>query len=319
MSHFQTNIWIFGGTGFIGRTLVTRLSACHKNSLHLLIHRNRPYANLEALNTFSGSLQKFDSLWFEKFPPAILFHLARPAGRNSLTRFFVSLLGEIANVRLTKILRALPVPPALVYVSGSLMYGLRTRGTPALEDSDLNPLSFAASYSRLEKPFSIAREKGFLDVRIARPGWIVGPSSWFREFFWKPYLMNGKVPCYGDGTQQMSIIHLDDCAALIAAMGQEDFKNRDLNIFSGQPISQKQFSGILTKLLNTKMMMVPFRDACRLYGKTAALALTSSIPLGTLHEDIYSKTGLNYPDPESILADVIDVLKNEQRVLTKSP
>ena len=66
-------------------------------------------------------------------------------------------------------------------------------------------------------------------------------------------------------------------------------------------------------------MMVPFRDACRLYGKTAALALTSSIPLGTLHEDIYSKTGLNYPDPESILADVIDVLKNEQRVLTKSP
>ena len=319
MSYLQTDIWVFGGTGFVGKALVKLLSSYRNYSLHLLIHKNRPYRYLEDVNTISGSLMGFDSSWFLRYPPDILFHMARPAGRFSLTRFYASRRGQIANSRLTHILRELSEPPIVVYVSGSLVYGSQSGGKPALEDSDKDPLSFATQYSRLERPFLLARKEGFLDVRIARPGWILGPSSWFREYFWKPYLLCGKVACYGDGTQQMSIIHLDDCAALIAALGRKELKKQDLNVFCGPAISQWEFSVKLAELLNTEIFMVPFNDTCRLYGKTVALALTSSIPLGTHYEDIHRETGFNYPDPESMLINVTGILKNEQGVLPKSP
>ncbi|MEX0986737.1 MAG: NAD(P)-dependent oxidoreductase [Bacteroidales bacterium] len=312
MRNLNRNIWIFGGTGFVGKALVKLLSSFENKTLNVLIHKNRPYQTLEHVNTFSGSLLQFNSDWFLKYRPDILFHLARPAGRNLLTRFLASLYGQIANARLIPILRTLPVPPVLVYVSGSLMYGPRSENSPALEDSDLVPFSFATPYSRIERPFLHARNKGFLDIRIARPGWILGPSSWFREFFWKPYLLHGKVPCYGDGTQLMSIIHLDDCAAFIAALGRKDLKNHDLNVFCGSPISQKKFSCKLAELLQATIQIVPFKETRRQYGKTVALALTSSIPLGTRYEDLHHNVQCTYPDLESMLIHVVGILKYEQ-------
>ena len=277
MSLKRKNVWILGGTGFIGSALVDRLSKNPQYLLHLLVHNNIPYKQLESYNTFTGSLENFDYKWLEKHPPAIIFHLARIAGSNAITRYIASYKGEKANRRLITYLSKMKVPPQIVYVSGSLMYGNQNLGEYADEYSKLSPVAYARYYSREERPWIEAQTKQFLDIRFARPGWIVGPASWFRTFYWIPFILTGKIPMYGDGQQLMSLVHLEDCAAQILNLAEDGSRCQNLNIFSGDPISQQKFAETLAKLLNTSIEPISLKKLQKLYGKTTAEAFNSSI------------------------------------------
>ncbi len=310
MQSVKKNIWIFGGTGFIGSVLVKHLLRDKKNLLHLLVHKRVDYRSLENFNIVTGSLSGFDPFWFERYPPDILFHLARPAGSNMFTRIRRAASGGKANRRLVNILRRLPCPPVIVYVSGSLMYGERCACDPAKENDPLNPASFARFYYYNERPWIDAQKDGRLDVRFARPGWIAGPGSWFREFFWKPYLRSGKVPCYGEGNQPMSLIHIEDCAAMIEVLGSHGKKGINLNIFSGDIIRHVDFCQILARLLKTETEVIPYERIRRKFGKVTASALVSSTPLQTQYPDLHRKSNTLYPHLEESLTDVIRLLEN---------
>jgi nucleoside-diphosphate-sugar epimerase len=311
----QRNIWILGGTGYIGNALVRYLSRDPANSLHLLIHKRGDRRFLEAFNTFTGSLAEVQPRWFERYSPDVVFHLARPAGSSLLTRNLRSWQGAQANKRLIHILGSLKKPPVIVYVSGSLMYGKRELSDPAFEDSTLNPDAYAKYYIRNEQPWLDMQITGNLDVRFARPGWIVGPGSWFREFFWKPYQETGKVPCYG--THLMSLIHLEDCAMIIDALARYGNKGQDLNIFSGPAIPQPEFCKIIANILGTEINSIHFGEVKRRYGNTAAKALTSSIPMSTLYPNIHQKARIKFPAPDEIIQDVISKLQTEEAIQNK--
>jgi nucleoside-diphosphate-sugar epimerase len=304
------NVWILGGTGFIGGALVKYLSADKSNRLHLVLHKTTFPGKFEEMNTFFTSLADIDPFWFDRYPPDVVFHLARPAGSNSLTRHIRSRYGEKANRRLAGILAGLRNPPVIVYVSGSLVYGNHSAENPALEDSDPGPVSFAKFYLRNELPWIDAQQEGLLDVRIARPGWIVGPASWFFIYFWQPYLHTGRVPCYGDGSQLMPVIHIDDCAAMIDTISRYGQKGGNLNIYSGEAIRQRDFCIILSELLNTVPEFIPYGAVRRKYGKTTAEALMSSTSMKTLYPELHLKAEPRYGRVADILADVIADMKN---------
>lgn len=312
MGGARRNVWVLGGTGFIGSALVNRLSVDPANLLTLLIHKQTNYQQLESFNTFKGSLETIDPVWFERYQPDIVFHLARPAGSNVLTRNLRSLRGEKANMRLIRILSGLKKPPVVVYVSGSLMYGHVDDSTPAYEDTPLNPAAFAKAYFRSERPWIEAQQKGLLDVRFARPGWITGPGSWFRHFFWEPFLRYGKVPCYGDGRQLMSVIHIADCASMIDHLGQYEKPLSALNIYAIPPLTQLEFSIKLASLLESEIEMIPNDRLVRMYGRTTASALTLSIPMRTHYPDLHLESKISHPTIEEILIDVVRLLKNKQ-------
>jgi nucleoside-diphosphate-sugar epimerase len=304
-----------GGTGFIGSALVRYLSQESTNRLHLLIHKTTPYLRLENFNTISGSLGSIDPFWLKRYPPDVVFHLARPAGRFAITRSLAAMQGEIANRRLVKILASLPQPPVVVYMSGSLMYGSRPPDEPAREGSPLAPDSFARYYFRNEKPWLEARQSAELDVRFARPGWIAGPGSWFREFFWKHWNATGSVPCYGDGRQLMSLIHLEDCARMASALWQYGQPGQNLNMLAGSPLPQEEFSEIMAQILQAEVEKISFERIRKQQGLTVARALTSSIPMTTIYPGIREKAGIRYKDPRVLLADALRLLENEQGIL----
>jgi len=195
------------------------------------------------------------------------------------------------------------------------MYGKRELSDPAFEDSALNPDAYAQYYIRNEQPWLDVQKTGNLDVRFARPGWILGPGSWFREFFWKPYLETGKVPCYG--THLMSLVHLDDCASMIDALARYSNKGQNLNIFSGPAISQPEFCQIIAQVLGTGKNSIHFEEVKRRYGNTAARALTSSTPMATLYSDIHQKARVRFPAPDEIIQDVISKLQEEDPIQNK--
>ena len=78
----KKNCWILGGTGFIGHQLVKHLSETANYRLHMLVHQNISYRELENHSLFTGNLEDFDWSWLEKYPPTVIFHMARLAGSN---------------------------------------------------------------------------------------------------------------------------------------------------------------------------------------------------------------------------------------------
>ncbi len=319
METMRRNIWILGGTGYIGRALVAFLADNPVNRLHLLLHKTTPYNWLESFNTFTGSLSKFDSHWFERYPPDVVFHLARPAGRNCVTREWAARCGSSANRRLVALMANLEKPPVIVYVSGSLLYGYRDSHDPALEDAPISPASFAKHYYKTELPWLNARKHNVLDVRFARPGWIVGADSWFRKFFWEPMQQWKKIPCYGSGNQVMSLVHINDCAALIDALSRFGSRGQNLNVFTGPPVRQKEFCELLAGITGMEITTVSYHKLRKQYGETIARALTTSIPMGTKYPELYSKAAIRFTHHQSLLADVIGLLKNKQGVFTPRP
>jgi nucleoside-diphosphate-sugar epimerase len=306
----KKNIWVLGGTGFIGTALVKNLSSNPENLLHLLVHKNIPYKFLEPFNIFTGSLEKFDLNWMVKYPPEIIFHLARIGGSNYFTRSFASLRGAKANRRLINFLDNLKSPPVVVYVSGSLMYGHQSEGKFADENSDLSPVSYARHYIRGEQPWLDAQKKKELDIRFARPGWIVGPSSWFKAFYWNYYLKTGKIPMYGNGNQLMSLIDIDDCAGQIVNLADNGRKNQNLNIFSSSPVTQQFFAETTARFLNTGIDIISARKTEKVYGRTVAEAFISSIPLKSVFPDVIGLYKNKYPNAEEIINKTISALKH---------
>lgn len=319
MSGEKKNIWILGGTGFIGRALVKHLASSQDYRLHLLVHQNIPYQLLEPYSVFVGDLQDFDLSWLEIYPPQIIFHLARMGGSNTISRRLSSWKGAKANERLIEFLQRLKTPPVVVYVSGSLMYGDQAMGVLADENSRLNPVSYARYYYRAEEPWLKAQRSGEMDIRLARPGWIIGPDSWLKAFYLRPFLRTGMIPQYGNGHQLMSVIHLEDCAAQILNLAENGKKNQNLNVFSYPPVSQKDFAHILAAHLNAEVETIPLPTLKKLVGQTVADALTASIPMTTNFPEITSSCSFRYPDAASMIGAAVLSFENKKGILPKAP
>lgn len=315
----KKNVWILGGTGFIGKALVRLVSDDPKYHVHLLVHKRMMYKELEPYNTFTGSLQNFDFSWFKLYPPDIIFHLARLGGSNHITRLLASMRGDKANRKLLHHLVKLDQPPLIVYTSGSLMYGHQSGAGLTDENAELAPISYARYYCRAEWPFIKDQKDGILDIRFARPGWIVGPGSWFRTFYWQPYLTTGRIPVYGDGNQLMSIIDLDDCARQIIDLAENGNRNRNLNVYCGEPISQLAFAVVMARLLNTTILRIPMIDLKRQYGRTVTEAVSASIPLKTLYPETINCDNQKYRDAEAIIGHAISLLQYHKNVFSETP
>ncbi|MFA6128302.1 MAG: NAD(P)-dependent oxidoreductase [Bacteroidales bacterium] len=311
------NVWILGGTGFIGRSLVNYLSADPSNKLHLLVHKNIAYRNLEKFNVFAGSLDTFDLTWFNRYKPDVVFHLARMAGSGPVRRQVAAKRGQEANERLLGFFQSMEHPPVVVYVSGSLMYGNQEGGTAADEWSPLNPVAFARNYIRAELPWTKSAGLPGSRIKIVRPGWIVGPVSWFRIFFWHHYISTGKVPVYGDGCQLMSMIQIEDLGEMIGRV--PDMEPSVMNLFAGAPVAQSEFSNKMAAILGSTTEYIPFNQIRRKYGTAEAEALTSSIPLTTLYREFWTNHRYRYPEPEDMLARILRMLKSEQGIFTETP
>lgn len=315
----EKNCWILGGTGFIGHELVNYLAETKRYRLHMLVHQNIPFRELENHALYTGNLEDFDWSWLKKYPPSVIFHMARLGGSNFVTRSLASMKGGKANERLIGFLKDQAHPPLMVYVSGSLMYGPQEEGIAADENSAWNPVSYARYYFMGEKPWLNEQYYGTMDIRMARPGWIVGKGSWLKTFYLKPFLETGRIPLYGEGTQLMSLIHVEDCSRLITRLAERGKKKQILNIFAGPPVTHQEFAVLLATQLNAEIQHMPYEVMKKNYDPTVIEALTASIPMTTVYPEIYDGFEFRYPDARSIVEAISSFFKYEQRIFSKTP
>lgn len=296
----KINILLLGASGFIGKEVYKQLIQDTGYRIMVLLHENFDYKEFEDANVIVGNLKSFNEAWIKKYPPDIIFHLARFAGRYNFTRLRASSQAYNANERLIQLLKKNYLNPIIIYVSGSLMYGNQLPGVRANENTNLNPVSFGKYYVKGEEPWIREQREGELDVRFARPGWIIGHDSWFKIFFLDFYAHNKSVPVYGNGSQLMSLVSLKDCARLIIDTVKLPPKS-NLNIFTLSPVSQLDFSKKLSELCKANIEEINEKRIRKRFDTAVAEALISNIPLTSVHDDFYK----NFKPENSSLHDIL--------------
>ncbi|MCC5916817.1 MAG: NAD(P)-dependent oxidoreductase [Cryomorphaceae bacterium] len=310
------HIWILGASGYVGSALTRYLIDLQLDQtvITTVVHQNIPFKTLENTNLIVSDLSNLDPIWLHRFPPDVIFHCARMAGKTDAGRIRASITGEKANLRLRELLFKLENKPVVVYCSGTLMYG--NSKDPVTEDAPIQPISYAKHYHRAELPWVNPARPGE-DIRMSRPAWILGPDSWFYHFFYLPAIQNGKVPYYGDGRQLMSLLHVNDCGAMLYHTFKYGVKNEDYNLYTHPPISQKAFSQLVAKMLDCRVEEISTAQTIKRYGKTVAEALTSNIPCTTKHPDWHARYQPLHLNLESMIGEVIqhlDAKKHKARI-----
>lgn len=289
---------VLGASGFLGGAVLRRLNQEPGWRLTVLVHRREPEQVPANARVLEESLETANWGWCRDDPPEFVFHCARLGGRGKWGRCFAAMRGKLANRKLIRALGALRNPPCLVYASGSLMYG-DCGNKPAMEDTPLQPTSYARQYIVAERPFLRLRE-GTLPVMMFRPGWILGAGSWCGRFYLEPAQTSGAVPLYGAGNNLMTIIHRDDCAAAMVRVGLHG-KPGIYHPPSLPAATQREFVEHLAMELGLRI------QEKSLHGMEKAVreAFTTSLNLGSQHGEFWKSFSPKYTDLKSALADVL--------------
>lgn len=204
--------FVTGGTGFVGSHLVEHLLATgHDVTCYV-----RSAAKAEALfpghrpRVYQGSLSDERALRDASDGADLIFHVAGVTSARSRGEFF-----QVNEDATRHVLAA--APPSLrrfVYVSSLAAAGPTTRGRQRQPDEPERPVTH---YGASKLAGEVAVRMGRVPWTVVRPPLVYGPRDveMLRVFRWAA---RGVLPIFGDGSQELSQIYVEDLArALVAA------------------------------------------------------------------------------------------------------
>jgi len=295
-------IFLLGGTGFIGTPLTRQLTADRQaNEVLMLVHRTAPFRQLEQVNTQTGSLSALDLALLDRFRPDTILHLARMSGRGKLGRLLAARRGARANQRIISHLTTKELRPHVIYVSGTLVYG---DCGPTLVDEarPLQPIAFDREYIKAEQPWMTALSSGELPVSILRPPWIIGPGSWFADFYLSHIKHHRNVPLFGDGRNLMSLLDVEDCAGLVAHAVRHAQPGQIYNLFAPDAcVTQLEFAERLAHRTQTGIRRYTAAELRGKYGQTMLEAFTFSNRAATLHPEFLAGYQFKHPTVDAMI------------------
>lgn len=306
------NVWVLGATGYVGQLVSKRLFSERakgnwSGQLLTLGHRKIIPWLMERTNFNLYPLAEIPETLFANHPPKHFYHCARMAGSNDRSRKRAARQGFKANERLLQLLKKQAPQATVVYCSGTLMYGNTIHA--ADENTPLAPVAYARAYEYAERPWMEAARSGNMDVRIARPAWILGPDSWFEHFFYRPAKRDSKVPIYGDGTQRMSIISVEDCAGQLEHLMQFGSRNQQANLYGFDSLTQRQFAQLVADEMGVETVEIGPKELIQKHGRTVAEALTSNTPVTTIHPTWRNSYTAVHSDLKQLIHEVLAALE----------
>lgn len=238
-------IFITGGTGFIGKSLVKRLSG---NTIGLYVHKTQPEMPIE--NVFIGDLGDFRQLdqlteFLKDFQPEIIFHLAaQPLVGTALqddvgtirtnsdgTYLLCAAARQIENLR------------AFVHISTDKVYGNQENPSESSPLKGLHPYDTSKAAGDM---FAQTYAKVFgLPITICRSGNIYGEGeSHFERIvpsIIRSVLRNKPIILRSNGTPVRDYIYVDDIVDAYLLLAEQvmsgNLLGRAVNFGSVQPMS----------------------------------------------------------------------------------
>ncbi len=271
---------VIGSTGFLGSAVTRRLLS---NGIDVYATKNKREIRLEqGLTVIDGGIRALTTAVLDRISPEVIFHCARPV----LPRFrrwgrvMAAFHAKQYNRALLSQITASRAKPALIFASGSLVYGNSV--LPHDETAALNPVSYARQYHRGEGPVLEAIPKENQKVIMLRFPWLLGDGSWFSWFYLKPLREKMLVPLFGDGSNMMSVIGLEIAAKTMVEYYNENIQSGVYNVIAPHVLTQRSFAETVAGHYGG--MVTDYRNLYPEGVESAVLeAFTSNILLATIH------------------------------------
>jgi len=273
-------VLVTGGAGFIGSHLTDaliarRINICVFDNLTAGTLQNiKPWLKDPSFNFIKGDLlNPADITKIEKTSFKTVFHLAaNPEVRLGLTdpdmHFQQNL---VATHNLLESIRKTKNKPTLIFTSTSTVYGEPTKKPTPEDYAPLKPIStYGASKLACEALSSAYAYTYDFKAIILRLANIVGPRSRhgvIYDFIQKLNTNPKELEILGDGTQNKSYLHINDCIeALLLGLEKSTEQVEIYNVGSEDQIDVKTIAEITVKemkLKNVKLKLTGVIDGGR--------------------------------------------------------
>jgi len=252
---------LFGGDGFVGRVLATKLGNEGEEVIVAdILKGDCPhYAKCEWVHLDVTKPEDFGKIDIQ--PEDAIYNLSAKMLSPIVTRaerhdffFPVNFHGTV------NILEAMDRAGAknLVHFTTDMIYG-HTKTVPMYEDHPVAPLG-EYGQSKLETEHLAARwraEKGF-NISLFRPRLIIGPGRLgILEKLFKLVDWNLPVPMIGSGKNPYQFISVFDCADAAYFAWKAGFPNEAYNLGSKNPPSVRKLLGRLIREAESKSILIP--------------------------------------------------------------
>ena len=209
------NVLVTGATGFVGGHLVDRLLE-RGDTVTALVRSSAgamPLAE-RGVRLVVGDLAATKAIAEAVRGQQVVYHVAGLLGAASEADLMAA--NRDGTRRVAEACAAEEVPPRLVLISSMAAGGPARRGTPKVADGDDHPVTM---YGRSK--LAGERELAALSVpwTVVRPPVVYGPRD--REGLLPLFMAArwGLAPMFGDGSMEISLIHVADLADAIVAAG----------------------------------------------------------------------------------------------------
>ena len=246
----MTNILLLGGTGFIGKSLLSELE--QKNSIKMMIHNS----DLETTaQKFKGNILSTDSFANQINDDQTIINLLGQTTSNESDFFTSNILGalNLLNSCIQKNIKG------IILISTINVYG-KNLGTSSKETDKLNPTTTYGVVKMItESIYKQFSEKYGINVTVLRFGNIYGPTkkTGFLNTIINSILDKTIIPiCYNEGKQERDFLFLNDAIDSIKKAINYDHNGFQIfNISSGNKISINSIVLKIEEITNSKIIM----------------------------------------------------------------
>lgn len=233
------NILLLGGTGFVGRKLVTWLSQ-RGHTLSVISRSTRQTPFTPDIAYFSCSLEHRETLRRLLPTTDVVIHLASAStpATSTLDPTFEALHNVMPTARFLEIFAEYPATKLIYLSSGGAIYG--DNPNPIVDENQASmPLSYyGAGKASIEALLHAFCHQTGRSATILRPSNFYGPGQPVRPGFGiiptliSRALNNQTIEIWGDGNTIRDYLHIDDFTLIIEKLINQDSAIPDCKIYN---------------------------------------------------------------------------------------
>jgi len=254
-------ILVLGGTGFVGRHLVTQLAGIYPN-IYVISRSAHRLPTLTGVHSYADSLDNLKLLNMLLPQCQVVIHLACSStpGSSALQPTFEAVNNLLPTLRFLETLQQYPQVSLIYLSSGGAIYG-QTTAPLVKEDSPLNPVSYyGAGKAAIEKFIMAFCQQMQRPAIILRPANFYGPEQPYRRGFGIiptifHLLQSGQaLEIWGNGEAVRDYLYIDDFVELCIQLIEQPPTNpiaKIYNVGSEQGISLNQLCDLMDKITQT--------------------------------------------------------------------
>lgn len=295
-------IFITGGTGLVGSHLITKL--LQEGHSITVLSRNKEKARSILGNDVKlcNSLEHIDSL--DDYE-AVINLAGEPIAAKRWTDKQKQLLCQTRwqiTKRITQLIKAGENPPQ-VFISGSAIGYYGSQGDTTITENSEPHKEFTNKLCKSWEAFAMEAESEKTRVCVLRTGIVLSSKGGMLTKI-LPIFKLGLGGIMGSGKQYISWVHIEDMVNIINYLLTESQLRGAINMTSPTPVTNKEFSKTLAKVLGRPCIFrVPASIISLFMGEAATLILDGqrAIPQ-KLEKDSYQ---FKHRDIHSALIDIL--------------